>query len=142
MIENQLVQPQQSQMPSSQQIENHHQHLNEFQDDIKQLLKLPDEELSLGKVFGMASDLITKHKLSKGKKGATPMEVASELASPDFPKLAPDGSQPSPDQIRKFLISQFNKSVKTQSVLTSRFAPPSSNVQPQQNPLMSNQNAG
>lgn len=121
-----MQQPQQQptpQPPTMQQIQHAHQKLDDFQHELKKLIQTPDDELTIGKVFSAASDAITQNRLTSGKRGATAMDVARELAAPDFPREK-DGVKPTPQEIRKFLIGQFMKSVGLQAQLTSKFAPP------------------
>lgn len=104
-------------------LQNHHSRLHDYQEELKQLLRTPDEELSMSKVFGLASDMITKHKLTNGKHGASAMEIAKELSSPDMPRGTPDGEPPQAADIRKFLRNHFNRVAETQAKLTSKFGP-------------------
>lgn len=118
-----MQQPNQPQL-NQQQVNDHHDRLSDFQADLKQLIELPDDELSISKILGMAADLVSKNSMSQGKRGASAAEVASELSSPDFPQDNPGGQPPAPQAIRKFLINHYMKSSATQAALTNQFGPP------------------
>jgi hypothetical protein len=98
-----------------------------MQDEFKKLLKLPDSELTISKIIGAASDLVTKHALSGKKRGADAMTVASELASKDFPREK-NGQPPSPAELRSYLLRHFLNHVRMQAALTTKFAPPQTQV--------------
>lgn len=120
--------PPQPPVITPQQVQAHHTKLDDYQHELKQVLKTPDEDLTMSKVFGLASDMITKHKLTGGKHGASAMDIAKELASPDMPKQGPNGEAPAPQQIRQFLLNHFNRAVGMQAKLTSKFGPPQQQI--------------
>jgi hypothetical protein len=107
------------------QIDDLHNHFDDMQDEFKKLIHLPDDELNLSKIYGAASDLITKNKLSKGRRGASAMEVASELSGKDFPKKSQNGVDPTPQDLRNYLLNQFSKITKLQAAYTAKLGPPS-----------------
>lgn len=109
---------------SPQQIQDFHQGLNDYQEDLKKLLRLPEHELTMGKVLGAASDLVTKHSESNGKRGTSAAMVASELASKDFPKEKPNGEKPSGKDLKKYLMAHFVRSTQLQAALTQKAGPP------------------
>jgi hypothetical protein len=115
--------PQKPQM-SPQQVQQAHEHISDTLQEFDKLLKLPDEDLTLGKVFGAAADLINKYKLSNHKRGADPLTVAKELSDPSFPREGENGEPPPPQAIRKFIQNHFDKHILTQANLTAMFGGP------------------
>lgn len=97
----------------------HHERLDDMQKEFRQLIELPNEDLTVGRIYGAASDLITKYKLSNGKRGASPTEVVMELAGKDFPQ-----DSPSAKDLKKYLIDHFNRYTAMQAALTTKFGPP------------------
>lgn len=111
--------------PSPMQIQDFHTKLSDHQKMLDELIKQPDEQLTLKHVFGAASDMVTKNRLSGGKHGASGIEIAQELASKDFPP----GDNPTPQQLRAFLQRHFDKAVMKQAFITSKFGPPNVGLQ-------------
>lgn len=112
------------QQVSPQAVQELHQHLSDTQDAFKKLIKLPDDELNLSKLYGAASDLVTLNRISGKKRGIDAMTIAGELSSKDFPREKPNGEKPSPQEIRAYLMRHFNNHVNAQARLTSMFGPP------------------
>lgn len=106
------------------QINDNHAHLDDMQKGLMKMLRVPDDDLTLRKIYGVASDMITKNQLTKGKRGATAMQIAKELSSPDLPREGPNGEQPPPAALRQYLINHFNRAVERQAAFTSKFGPP------------------
>lgn len=113
--------------PSPSQIQDAHEHLSEMQKSLLDLIKLPDSELNIKHILGAASDLVTKHRLTKGRKGVPALQIATELSSPGFPK---EGDHPS--DLRKFLQNQFDKTALLQATITHKVAAPAQQNTPQQ----------
>ncbi len=125
-------QPQQMQAPppSPEKIQEVHQHLSDFQEDLKKLLNMPNDDLTIGKVLDVAAESISRNRETDGKRGTTPEVVAAEISSPDFPPA----DAPAP-VIRKYLMNHFMQSVQAQAQVTKKFGPPMQpGQQPQQQP--------
>ncbi len=116
---------------SPQKVEQYHQNLSDMQETLKKLIRLPDDELDTKRIFGAASDLITEHQISRGQRGASAMEVAAELASPDFPKEKLNGQKPEAPELRKYLLNHFARITKIQAMLTMKMGPPQATNQQQ-----------
>jgi hypothetical protein len=110
--------------PSPQQVQQVHEHLSELQEMLDKLIKLPDDDLTLKHLYRSASDLITNHRLSDGRKGLSAAEVVGELSKPGFPREDAQGNSPPPQAIRQYLQNQFNQAVKNQALITHRLGPP------------------
>lgn len=101
-----------------------HDRFSDMQKTMNRLLKLPNDDLTLPLVYGEMSDQITKNRLSRGKEGASAMQIVQELNSPDFPKEDAQGHPPSPKDIRAYLQKKFDMAAATQAVVTQKLGPP------------------
>lgn len=147
---NQLMQPPQMQQPAlgltpaspqntqstqrftPEQIQESHAHLTDLQKSFDSLIKLPDSELTMKRVIDAGGDLISKHQLSDGKRGAPASVIAAELVSPDFPQNDAQGTPPSGEALRQFLQKQFDKLIMSQAAITNKFGAPQQQGIPQQ----------
>lgn len=107
-------------------IQTAHDHFTDKQQELDNLLKLPDSELNLKSIYGAFADAVTKNRLSRGLKGMTAMQAVSELSSDNFPKTTKEGYQPHPKELRKYLQQHFDKAAIAQAILTHKFGPPQS----------------
>ena len=121
--------PQQPVMTPAQ-VQASHEHIADTLQEFDNLLKLPDDELDTKKIYGAAADLITKYRLSGGKRGADALTVAKELSDPTFPREGQDGQQPSPKALRQWIQKHFDRHAILQANLTAMFGRPQ---QPQAN---------
>lgn len=128
----QQLQPLPPAPPSPQQVQQAHEHLSDSQEVFANLLKKPDSEMTMKQLFRAAADMVTKHQLHEGKRGAPAALVASEFASPDFPKEDAQGNPPPPKAIRQYLQNHFDKAVIHQAMLTAKFGGPIPHIKPEE----------
>jgi hypothetical protein len=119
----QQMQPPQAPPPTPQQISDAHAALQDMAQTLDKLIKTPDSDLTVRHVMGAASDLVTKHRLTGGKRGASAIQVAQELASKDFPGEDDKGNPPSAAALRKFLQKHFDNAVMNRAAVTAHFGP-------------------
>lgn len=140
MAPNQLMAPPQPAPQQAaltpEQVAEAHAHLSDMQKTLAELIQTPDADLTVRHVMGAASDLVTKHRLTGGKRGASAIQVAQELASKDFPSEDEKGNPPSAAALRKFLQKHFDTAVLNQAIVAHHFGPPQpAPAQPMNNQL-------